>query len=601
MTDLERLKEKAAAMPDSPGVYQMKDASGRIIYVGKAKSLPKRVSSYFQKSGHSYRIADMVSKVHDVDFIVTDTEQEALILENTLIKKHKPKYNVILRDDKTYPSLRLNVQDTYPRLEVVRRVKKDGAVYFGPFSSATAMRKTLALVQRIFPLRQCKRPDVKAVDRPCLNHELGRCLGPCGDHATPEEYRAVVDEVIMFFQGRNQGLVDIIKKRMQEAAERLDFEAAARYRDRLTYINRTLEKQKVVSSDLKDRDVIGLAHDRGQNLAVILYVRRGAVHGSRNLPLGAGAEANAETLESLISQYYGKDTFVPEEVLLPAPIENQELLQDWLSEKKGRVVKILWPQRGDKKKLVDLAAENAATALTERLRAVDLGADALYELQRKMGLPNLPRRIEGYDMSTLRGQAAVGAMVVLEDGHWQKSDYRRYRIKNASGQDDYAMMSEVLTRRLAKDDLPRPDLMLLDGGRGQLGMALAVVRDLNIENPPPMAGLAKGKEGDADKVYLPGRVNPVDFRADNPGLLLLMRIRDESHRYVRTFHHRIRAKDAAHSELEDIPGVGPGRRKKLLTYFGSMENIKKASLTDLEAVLSHPVAQAVLDHFTRES
>jgi excinuclease ABC subunit C len=601
MTDLERLKEKAAAMPDSPGVYQMKDASGRIIYVGKAKSLPKRVSSYFQKSGHSYRIADMVSKVHDVDFIVTDTEQEALILENTLIKKHKPKYNVILRDDKTYPSLRLNVQDPYPRLEVVRRVKKDGAVYFGPFSSATAMRKTLALVQRIFPLRQCKRPDVKAVDRPCLNHELGRCLGPCGDHATPEEYRAVVDEVIMFFQGRNQGLVDIIKKRMQEAAERLDFEAAARYRDRLTYINRTLEKQKVVSSDLKDRDVIGLAHDRGQNLAVILYVRRGAVHGSRNLPLGAGAEANVETLESLISQYYGKDTFVPEEVLLPAPIENQELLQDWLSEKKGRVVKILWPQRGDKKKLVDLAAENAASALTERLRAVDLGADALYELQRKMGLPNLPRRIEGYDMSTLRGQAAVGAMVVLEDGHWQKSDYRRYRIKNASGQDDYAMMSEVLTRRLAKDDLPRPELMLLDGGRGQLGMALAVVRDLNIENPPPMAGLAKGKEGDADKVYLPGRVNPVDFRADNPGLLLLMRIRDESHRYVRTFHHRIRAKDAAHSELEDIPGVGPGRRKKLLTYFGSMENIKKASLTDLEAVLSHPVAQAVLDHFTRES
>lgn len=601
MTDLERLKEKAAAMPDSPGVYQMKDASGRIIYVGKAKSLPKRVSSYFQKSGHSYRIADMVSKVHDVDFIVTDTEQEALILENTLIKKHKPKYNVILRDDKTYPSLRLNVQDPYPRLEVVRRVKKDGAVYFGPFSSATAMRKTLALVQRMFPLRQCKRPDVKAVDRACLNHQLGRCLGPCGDYATPEEYRAVVDEVIMFFQGRNQGLVDAVKKRMQEAAARLDFEAAARYRDRLAYINRTLEKQKVVSSDLKDRDIIGLAHDRGQNLAVVLYVRRGAVFGSRNLPLGAGAEANAETLESLISQYYGKDTFVPDEILLPAHIENEELLQSWLSEKKGRSVKILWPQRGDKKKLVDLAAENAATALAERLRAVDLGTDALYELQRKMGLPSLPRRIEGYDMSTLRGQAAVGAMVVLEEGRWQKSDYRRYRIKNASGQDDYAMMSEVLTRRLSKDDLPRPDLMLLDGGRGQLGMAMAVVRDLNIENPPPMAGLAKGKEGDADKVYLPGRVNPVDFKADNPGLLLLMRVRDESHRYVRTFHHRIRAKDAAQSGLENIPGIGPGRRKKLLTYFGSVDNIKKASLADLEAVLPSPAAQAVLDYFAREN
>ncbi|MBF0531327.1 MAG: excinuclease ABC subunit UvrC, partial [Deltaproteobacteria bacterium] len=511
--ELEQLKQKAAAMPDAPGVYLMKDRGGRVIYVGKAKSLPKRVGSYFQRGAVGIRVGIMVSHVADFDFMVTTTEKEALILENILIKKHKPKYNVVLRDDKTYPSLRLNVQEEFPRLEIIRRIHKDGAVYFGPFSSVTAMRQTVALIRRLFPMRQCRRPDVKDTKRACLNYQLGRCLGPCQDHVTAEEYRAMVDQVVLFFQGRNRILTDDLKRRMKEAAEKFEFEQAARYRDRLAAVERTLEKQQVVSPDMKNQDVIGLAMDRGQVLAVILYVRAGAVLGNRIFPLTMVAEPG-DIVESLLGQYYGRDNLVPEEVLVPLPLENRALIQEWLKEKRGRPVALLHPVRGPRRKLLDMAADNATTALSERLRAVDLGVDALTELKLKLHLPYFPRRIECFDMSTLRGEAAVGAMVVLEEGKWIKSDYRRFRIKTASGQDDYAMMAEVLNRRLVKEDLPKPDLLLLDGGRGQLGVAMAVVNDLGIVAPPPLAGLAKGRDGEPDHVWLPGRKNPVDFRAD---------------------------------------------------------------------------------------
>ncbi|MEW5723310.1 MAG: excinuclease ABC subunit UvrC, partial [Thermodesulfobacteriota bacterium] len=540
MGDLEKLKEKAAAMPASPGVYLMKDGKGRVIYVGKAKSLPKRVVTYFQKSPASYKTARLVEQIADLDFIVTDTEKEALILENSLIKEHKPRYNVILRDDKTYPLLRLTVQEDWPRLEVVRRIRNDGAEYFGPFSSATAMRRTLRLLRDLFPLRQCRRPDPRTAGRPCLNHQLGRCLGPCGGHAGNEEYRALVEEVILFFKGRNKALTGRLEEKMKEAAGRLDFEAAARYRDRLAAVERTLERQKVVSPDLADVDVIGLARDRGQVLAVILFIRRGALLGSRSISLKGETGGDVEVVESLLTQYYGGENFIPDEVLAPAPLENQALIQDWLGEARGRAaspgghaglkaVRVHSPVRGPKRKLVDLAGQNAATALAEKLRAADLGADALVELQMKLGLAAPPRRIEAYDLSTLRGDAPVGAMVVLDEGRWAKENYRRFKIKTASGRDDYAMMAEVLGRRLVKEELPRPDLMLLDGGRGQLGVALAVIEDLKIADPPPLAGLAKGREGEADRVWLPGRKNPVDFRSDAPGLLLLMRVRDEAH------------------------------------------------------------------------
>jgi excinuclease ABC subunit C len=602
MTDIEKLKEKAGGMPDMPGVYLMKDKRGRVIYVGKAKSLPKRVSTYFQKNPGSHKTARMVEQVEDVDFIVTENEKEAFILENSLIKEHRPRYNIILRDDKTYPYLRLTVQEDWPRLEVVRRIQKDGAVYFGPFSSATSMRRTIRLIRDLFPLRQCRQPDPKVSRRPCLNNQLGRCLGPCTGLIGLEEYRALVDEVILFFKGRNRALTDRLEAKMKEAAERLDFEAAARYRDRLAAVERTLERQKVVTSDMVDRDVIGLARDRGRIMAVIMFVRRGALLGTRNLPLKGESESDEEVVSALLVQYYGGDHLVPAEVLIPVELEDREPLEELLREKREKPVRLLSPVRGPKRQLVEMAARNAATALAEKLRTADLGTDALVELQMKLGLPSLPRRIETYDMSTLRGEAPVGAMVVLEEGVWVKSDYRRYKIKTASGDDDYAMMSEVLGRRLAKEDLPRPDLILLDGGRGQIGVALAVIEDLGIENPPPLAGLAKGREGEADKVWLPGRKNPVDIRSDAPALLLLMRARDEAHRYVQDYHHRVRARQTARSVLDDIPGIGPARRKALLQHFGSFAAIKEASVEALTEAkgMSEKTAQAVYEFFRSE-
>ncbi|MBU2547463.1 MAG: excinuclease ABC subunit UvrC [Proteobacteria bacterium] len=602
MADLEDLKAKASAMPPLPGVYLMKDAQGRIIYVGKAKSLPKRVSSYFQKHPASAKTARMMAKVADLEYLVTDNEKEALLLENSLIKEHRPRYNIILRDDKTYPYLCLTVKDPFPRLEVVRRIQKDGSVYFGPFSSAMSMRQTLRTLRRLFPLRNCRRPEVKTGGRPCLNFQLGRCLGPCRGQVGEAEYRAVVDQVVLFFQGRNQSLADSLRRDMQEAASRLDFEAAARSRDRLAAVERTIERQKMVSTDLMDRDVVGLAHDHGQAMAVLLFIRRGSLLGSRNIPLGEKPEADEDLVESVLSRYYDMDHLVPDEVLLPVRIENRALLEDWLRERRGRAFRLATPVRGPKKKLVDLAVQNAAAALEERLRAADLGADALVEIQKRLGLPAPPRRIEGYDMSTLRGEAPVGALVVLEDGRWIKPDYRRFRIKTASGQDDYAMMSEVLGRRLAREEPARSDLILLDGGRGQIGVALAVIRDLNIQDPPPLAGLAKGRDGEPDRVWLPGRKNPVDFRADSPGLLLLMRVRDEAHRYVQAYHHRVRAKTATRSILDDLPGIGPARRKAILQHFGSLAAARQATAEELAAVkgLGRTAADTVYRFFHPE-
>ena len=589
-------------MPDSPGVYIMKDARGRVIYVGKAKSLPKRVVTYFQQGPASVKTTRLVRHVVDLEYMVTGTEKEALILENSLIKKHRPKYNIILRDDKTYPSLRLTTREKWPRLEVVRRVEKDGSVYFGPFSSATAMRKTLAAMRRLFPLRQCKRPEPSAVKRPCLNYHMGRCLGPCRGKVSPDEYRALVDDVVLFFKGRNKELTQSLRTKMQEASANMDYEAAARYRDRLRDIERTLEKQTVAWADQGDIDVFGLAVDRGQTTASVMFIRNGSVLGSRNMHLGARLETAAEVAEHLVLQYYGDDNYIPDEVLTPTPIENSETIAEWLREKKGKAVRLAAPVRGRKKSLLDLASKNAALALADRLRQADLGADALLELQQKLGLPEPPARIEGYDMSNLHGESSVGAMVVLENGQWIKSDYRRFKIKEASGQDDYAMMSEVLGRRLSKDDLPRPDLIMLDGGRGQLGVALAVVEDLHLEDAPPMIGLAKGREGEADKVFLPGRKNPVSLSADSPGLLLLMRVRDESHRYVQDYHHRLRARESARSVLDDIPGIGPAKRKTLLEHFGSLAAIKSASIDDLAAApgLSQTNARAVHEFFHKE-
>ncbi|MBW2062135.1 MAG: excinuclease ABC subunit UvrC [Deltaproteobacteria bacterium] len=599
MTGKEKLKTKAAILPEAAGVYLMKDARDRVIYVGKAKSLRKRVISYFQKGPSSSKTFKLMNQIKDLEYIQTDTEKEALILENSLIKKHRPRFNVNLRDDKTYPYIRLNIPHPYPRLEVVRRIKRDGALYFGPFSSSSSMRRTMRLIQRLFPLRQCRRADVKAVDRPCLNYQLGRCSAPCVGYISQEDYQALVEEVALFFQGRNKRLMELLEQKMQESSRQLDFEAAAWYRDRLADIKKTLEQQKMVSLNTGDQDVIGLAQDRGQGMAVMLFVRRGVLLGHRNFYLGATAAPSHEVVESLLGQYYSLDNLIPDEILVPVKLEHAEALQEWLKEKKAGGVHVKSPVRGAKKKLVELAATNAVTALAQRMQAAELGAEVQLELQKKLNLPEPPHRIEAFDLSALQGDEPVGAMVVFEDRAWRKSDYRRFRIKSASGQDDYAMMYEVVRRRLQREDLARPDLMLLDGGRGQLSMALAVIKDLKIQDPPPLAGLAKGRDREPDRVWLPGRKNPVNFRPGAPGLLFLMRIRDEAHRYAQAYHRRLRRKKGVRSVLDQIPGVGPARRKVLLKHFGSIQAIKAASIDDLAEAkgLSEAVAENVFNFF----
>ena len=593
------LKTKAAELPDAPGVYLMKDERGRIIYVGKAKSLHHRVTTYFQEGGLTFRAAGLAPRIHDFETLRTDTEKEAFLLENSLIKRHRPRYNVYLRDDKTYPYIRLDVSAPFPRLEVVRRTKPDGAAYFGPFSSASSMRQTLRLVQRLFPLRQCRRDDIAAVERPCLNHQLGRCSAPCAGLISPEDYRALVDEVVLFFQGRNQTLTKSLEEKMREAARRLDFETAGRYRDRLRAVTRTLEQQKMVLIDARDLDVIGLARERGQSQAALLFIRRGVLLGHRNVPLGATEAPDEEAAASLLGQYYGQDHLVPDEILVPVALEDAALLEEWLSQKKGRKVELHHPVRGPKRRLVELAETNAGAALAERLRSAELGLEAQTDLMHRLNLPAPPRRIEAFDLSTHQGDTPVGAMVVLEERTWCKADYRRFRIQSASGRDDYAMMYEVLRRRLTKDDLPLPDLLLLDGGRGQLAMAQAVIRDLGLAETPPLAALAKGQEGAPDHVYLPGRKNPVGFKPGAPGLLLLMRVRDEAHRFVISYHRRSRRLKSVRSVLENIPGVGPARRKALLVRFGSIEAIQAASLDELAAApgMNAGVARAVYSFF----
>lgn len=589
---LEQLRQQALSLPESPGVYLMRDREGRVIYVGKAKILPRRVSSYFQKTPPSARIGLMVSKIESFDFVVTATEKESLILENSLIKKHRPRFNVILRDDKTYPSLRLSITEDFPRLEVVRRPIKDGSIIFGPFPSVGALRDTVRTALRLFPLRQCRRPDVKNIERPCLNYQMGRCIGPCRPEMTPEEYRGLTDQVRLFFRGRGSELLARLSADMKAAAERYDYEEAARLRDRLNNIKKTLERQVVDQADGHDLDIFGFHRKDGLLQGSLLMVRQGVVAGCLPLESTGGGEAEVrEAALSLIGQYYGADNFVPDEVLLPEdwlPADERATLEDWLGALKGRAVKIYQPQRGDKIKLLEMAAENARVALEDRLGRIGRQRGVMVELKARLNLDKIPRRLECFDLAHLQGQNAAAGLVVMEDGEWKKDHYRRFKIKSAKGGDDYGGMREVVARRFAHEDWPWPDLLLLDGGKGQLHAAEAAFEDLGLK-PPALAAIAKVRqEGDIDRIFLPGRKNPADLKAGTPGLLLLSRLRDEAHRYVGSYHHRLQANTFMESPLLAAPGLGPVKRKKLLDAFGSLEGLARASEADILAVAYLP-------------
>ncbi len=584
-------KEFLPGIPLKPGVYLMKSRTGEVLYVGKARELRKRLSSYARIDQASHgKTAMLLSQVRGIATIVTNTEKEALILEASLIKQHRPKYNVILRDDKSYPLLKVTVQEEWPRLVMTRRRLKDGARYFGPLSSPSAMWETIRYLNSLFPLRRCKEKSLKPKDRPCLNHQMGRCLAPCADKVSREEYQELVNNVLLVLEGKNQQLVKELSRKMERAAAALDFEAAAELRDRIASLNKTLEKQQVVAAHNRDQDVLGFAR-QGDSVAVaLLFIRKGVISGQQAFFLAEPVGSDPEVLTEVLSRFYGEEgQYLPQEILLPFAGTDDPLLAEWLSELKGGTVTIACPQRGDRVRLLEMAETNAQQVLVARKTRQGSWQVLAEGLQKALGLARLPERIECLDISNLNGQQAVGSLVCFVGGEMAKDRYRHYGIHTVDGPDDYAMMAEVLARRFSKGLVEKdlPDLLLVDGGKGQLGVAMQALAELGGvpgAGAVELAGIAKEKAGEGEKLYRPGRKNPLILDNHSPVLLYLMRIRDEAHRYGITLHRKLRAKESLTSSLEQIPGVGKGRKELLLRELGSMHRLAQASVAELAAV-----------------
>ncbi len=588
-------------LPDGPGVYLFKDRSGEVLYVGKAKNLKKRVLAYLKPAGDlPPKTAVMMSRAEVLDFILTTTENEALILESNLVKRLMPRYNIVLRDDKQYPCLRLDLTDEFPRLSIVRKMKRDGALYFGPYSSANAVRSTLKLIDRIFQLRKCKAAGMPRRSRPCLNFQLDRCLGACSREVAPAAYGEIVEQVRLFLEGRNRELIDQLKEKMRSASEGLDFERAARIRDQIRAVERTIERQIIVSPKMEDQDVIGLACRNGMVHLVILFVRKGRLQGSRDYPLQSKGGSGSEVVEAFLKQYYPRESFIPPGILISEPVEETDLIGQWLSELAGKKVTIHHPLRGEKRRLIDMAVANAENLLS---RAAESQEEEILDAAKSiLKLKKRPRRIEGLDISNLSGDMAVGTVVSFFDGRPHKDGYRNYRIKGVEGIDDYGMMAELVTRRLSKDE--PPDLFLVDGGKGHLMAVKRVTDRLRGREAPDLVAIAKGDNGDrGDKVYIPGRKNPVALRSDHPLLHLLMRIRDEAHRRAVTYHRKLRRKGIEASELDRIPGVGARRKRILLKHFGGVQALAAAGLDDLLAIpgMSRGLAARIMEALQAET
>ncbi len=601
-----KLEAKLESLPTEPGVYLMKDRRGEIIYVGKAVNLRNRVRSYFTRTGDTRAFVSLLDQfLGDIETVLVHNEKEALLLENELIKKHKPRFNVLLKDDKQYISLRLDRTQPYPRLEVVRRYQKDGARYFGPYSSASAIRETLRIINRYFHLRTCTDHVLANRKRPCLLHQIGRCPAPCVYPVPEQEYRKSVDEVVLFLEGKAGELVEGLRSRMKQASSKLEFEEAARIRDQLLAIERSLERQKVATTDFKDQDVFA-SHREGDRLLVyVLYVRQGRLNGGMAFPLGSQEFPDEELLPSFVNLYYDQGNFVPEEVLLPLDIEEREGLEALLTERKGDKVRVMVPKRGEKRDLVEMAQKNAEQAVLERRRTKDETEVVLRRLQERLHLRNLPRRMECFDISHFQGASIVASQVAATDGEIDKSRYRRYRIKSLEKQDDFASMHEVITRRLKRgqEEGDLPDLLVIDGGKGQLASALAAAKDLGVEGVD-IISLAKSRDLEVhdrdeesarspERVFIPHRKDPIVLRQNSAELYLLARLRDEAHRFAITFQQKSMRKGNFHSVLEDIPGVGDARKKMLLRHFGSLKRVREAGIEELAEVLGPTVAERV--------
>ena len=599
MTNL--VAEKLKLLPDSPGVYIMKDDHGKIIYVGKAIVLKNRVRQYFQSSrNHTPKVRAMVSHIADFETIMTANEVESLILEANLIKKHRPRYNIRLKDDKSYPYVKVTVQEEFPRVFITRRVLRDGARYFGPYTNVTALRDSLKLLRRLFPLRTCRTMP----ERPCLEYHIKRCLAPCVGKVEAEDYRAMIRAVLLFLEGRTDDVERELEQRMNAAAEAYHFETAARLRDQLSAVRTAAERQNIVTG-AGDQDAVGMARSAAGVCVQIFFIRGGKMIGREHFLLrGSEEESDADILRAFLEQYYNQATFVPREVLLPCAIEAaaQATIEAWLAARKGvGKVALLTPQRGTKHDIVQMATGNAAKFLadeeTRRSLLDEQTLGAVEELGRYLGLKHPPRRMECFDISHNQGQETVASMVVFEDGAPKKSDYRRFKIRSTEGKpDDFLSMREVTTRRyvgLPEEELP--DLIIIDGGKGQLSSALEIIRHTAGHKDVPVVGLAKQFE----LVFTEGNSEPVELPRRSQALYLIQRIRDEAHRFAITFHRKLRGKRNLVSVLDHIVGIGPKRRQSLRTHFGSLEKIKEASVEELAAVpgMNRTSAEAVRHFF----
>lgn len=592
------LQHKLDTLPTRPGVYLMLNEAGEIIYVGKAINLRNRVRSYFQKSAsHPPKVQVMVEHITDLEYIITDSEMEALILENNLIKKHSPRYNVRLKDDKTYPYIKVTVQETFPQVLMVRKRLNDGARYFGPFTDVTAVKQTLTFLRTLFPIRSCRKNIQEgAQDRPCLNYHIGRCLAPCAGLVSKETYGEMIAEVLLFLEGRLERLIPDLEAKMQKASKDLEFEKAARLRDQIHSLQALQEKQKIVAQHGEDQDFVGYARVGELACVQVFFVRSGKLIGRDHFLLECSMEEEeGEILRSFLQQFYEEASYIPREVFTPLFLEEPELLESWLGSLRGSRVYLRTPQRGPKKQLVDLVVRNAQVVLEEtrsrdayKRKALETALD---ELQDLLDLPEPPRRIEAFDISNLQGSHVVASMVVWENGALKSDDYRRFRIKGVEGApNDYEAMREVVTRRFKRGLQERvegeeggkfatfPDLVLIDGGKGQLGVALEVKEELSLQLP--FLALAERRE----EIYLAGQAYPVVLAPDAPALLLLRQIRDEAHRFALTYHRNLRGKTTRGSVLDQIPGIGPKRKKALIKHFGTIKRIRQATPEQLQEV-----------------
>ena len=605
----ELISEQLAQLPYSPGVYIFKDAAGAIIYVGKASSLRSRVRSYFTSfEKHSPKTQRLVENIADLEFFVTNSEQEAIILEFNLIQRHQPHYNVRLKDGKSFPFLKVSLNEEWPRVFLTRQLEEDGGRYFGPFSSPRSLRQTLKVLKGIFPLRSCTKPITGTETRPCLNYHIRKCLAPCIGGVSKKDYMEMVNQVILFLEGRQEKIVRRLETKMQKAAGSLDFEKAAMLRDQIQSISHVIESQKIAARVQGEQDVIAFVTERDRAFVQVFFIRGSKLIGRESFILqGVESEEPEKIMTGFITQFYGSASYIPPLLLLQHKVEDKPLIETWLQGKRGSRVRILVPSRGSRKQLVDIVAENAAQGMQQlRIKQQADSAEtteAMAELERELGLPGPPVRMECYDISNIQGKSAVGSMVVFEKGKSKSSLYRRFKIKTVPSADDYAMLREVLHRRFKRyaesagngdsSWAETPDLVVIDGGRGQLNAVLPVMRELGAGSIP-VAGLAKENE----EIFLPGKARPVVLPKTSAGLKMLQRLRDEAHRFAIGYHRNIRNRHTVKSSLDTVPGIGPKRRRALIKEFGSVRAVREASVEELAAVsgITPAIAKQIKGH-----